>query len=201
MGIIEDSVHLLEEQAQGSGCEDGAVNLRVDPDCTKCQFEQGVCMVATFGGKSAEFVTSDPTRATTKISFMFGATFGNTRMRAAACAIINALTGFLCINRISHSCSPEYHHPCLEELKKRINGRAVCLIGYSSRLETEFKVFLVERIEDAEVIVVTSDGLESDEGARSLNCPCQGKEMIFIGPSTSGVAVMEKINHWCPYGR
>ena len=106
MSIIEESVHLLEEHVQGSGCEDGAVNLRVDPDSTKCPYEHGVCMVATFGGKSAEFVTSDPTRATTKISFMFGAKFENPRIRAAACAIINVLTGFLCINRVSYMRAP-----------------------------------------------------------------------------------------------
>ncbi len=201
MGIIEESVHLLEEHVQGSGCEDGAVNLRVDPDSTKCLYEHGVCMVATFGGKSAEFVTSDPTRATTKISFMFGAKLENPRIRAAACAIINALTGFLCFNRVSHSCSPECHQPCLVELKAKINGRKVCLLGDSSRLEMELKAFLVENIEDAEVIIVNGDGLVSDEGARSITCQYPGKELFFIGPSTSGVAVLQKIPHWCPYGR
>jgi hypothetical protein len=200
MGIIEESVHLLEEHVQGSGCEDGAVNIRVDPDSRKCLYEHGVCMVATFGGKSAEFITSDPTRATTKISFMFGAKFENPRIRAAACAIINALTGFLCFNRVSHSCSPECHQPCLVELKAKINGRKVCLLGYSSRLEMELKAFLVENIEEAEIIIVNGDGLVSDEGVRSITCLCPGKELLFIGPSTSGVAVMQKISHWCPYG-
>jgi hypothetical protein len=201
MGIIEESVHLLEEQVQGSGCEDGVVNLRVDPDSTKCPYEYGVCMVATFGGKSAEFVTNDPTRATTKLSFMFGAAFENPRIKAAACAIINAVTGFLCINRVSHSCSPGCHQPCLVKLKEKINGRNVCLLGYSSRLEMELQAFLVGRIDDAEVIVVNGDGLVSDAGVRSVNFPYPGTEMIFIGPSTSGVAGMKKIFHWCPYGR
>ncbi|MEI7433131.1 MAG: hypothetical protein WCJ93_02630 [Methanomicrobiales archaeon] len=201
MGVIEESVHLLEEQIQGSGCEDGIVNLRVDPDSTKCPYEHGVCMVATFGGKSAEFVTSDPTRATTKLSFMFGATFENPRIRAAACAIINALTGFLCINRISHSCSPGCHQPCLAELKEKINGRTVSLIGSSPGLEMELKAFFVEKMEDAEVIVINGDGLVSDVAVRSITCPYPGKEIFFIGPSTSGVAGMKKIQHWCPYGR
>ena len=158
-------------------------------------------MVATFGGKSAEFVTSDPTRATTKLSFMFGATFENPRIRAAACAIINALTGFLCINRISHSCSPGCHQPCLAELKEKINGRTVSLIGSSPGLEMELKAFFVEKMEDAEVIVINGDGLVSDVAVRSITCPYPGKEIFFIGPSTSGVAGMKKIQHWCPYGR
>ena len=199
--MIEESVLLLEERVQGSGCEEGAVNLRVDPDCVKCPYEHGVCMVATFGGKSAEFVTSDPTRATTKLSFMFGAAFENPRIRAAACSIINALTGFLCINRVSHSCSPRCHLPCLDGLKEKINGRRVFLFGPSPRLEMELKAFMVERIEDAEVIVVTSEGLVSDDGARSIPWPYPRKEMVFISPSTSGVALLQKIPHWCPYGR
>lgn len=201
MGIIEESVLLLEEHVQGSGCEDGAVNLRVDPDCRNCLYEHGVCMVATFGGKSAEFVTSDPTRATTKVSFMFGAKLENPRIRAAACAIINSLTGFLCFNRVGHSCSPECHKPCLAELKEKINGRKVSLIGASPGLEMEMKAFLAENIEEAEVILLNGDGLVSDEGARSITSLCLGRELIFIGPSTSGVAVLQKIPHWCPYGR
>lgn len=201
MGIIEESVHLLEERVQGSGCEDGVVNLRVDPDSTKCPYEHGVCMVATFGGKSAEFVTCEPTRATTKLSFMFGATFENPGVRAAACAIINALTGFLCINRVNHACVPGSHQPCLVELKKKINCRKVFLAGSSPRLEMELQAFLVETIEDAEVIVVNGDGLVSGEGVRSVTFSYPGKEMIFIGPSTSGVAVLKKIPRWCPYGR
>jgi len=201
MSIIEESVHLLEEHVRSSGCEDGTVNLRVDPDGAKCQFEHGVCMVATFGGKSAEFVTDDPTRATTKISFMFGVTFNNSRTRSAACVIINAITGFLCINRVLHSCSSGCHQQCQKELKEKINGRKIFLPGYSSQLEMELKTFLVDRIEDADVIVVNGDGLVSDEGIKSIIYPCHGKEMIFIGPSTSGVAILEKIPHWCPYGR
>ena len=201
MNIIEESVHLLEERVQGSGCEDGPVNLKVDPDCAKCPYEHGVCMVATFGGKSAEFVTDDPTRATTKISFMFGAKIENPRMKSAACAIINSVTGFLCINRILHACPPGCRQPCLNELKKKMNGRKVCLLGYSSTLEKELKTFLVDKVEDAEVIVVNGKGLVSEETARIITNLGMGKEMLLIGPSTSGIAILKKIAHWCPYGK
>jgi hypothetical protein len=201
MSIIEDSVHHLEEHVQDTGCEDGTVQLHVDPDRAKCPYEHGVCMVATFGGKSAEFVTSEPTRATTKISFMSGAKFDNPRLKAAACVIINAVTGFLCLNRVLHACIPGCHQACLNELKVKINGRKVCLVGSSSRLEMELKAFLVDRIEDAELIVVNGDGLESDEGTRLLGSEYPGKELLFTGPSTSGVAILKKIPHWCPYGR
>jgi hypothetical protein len=201
MGSIEESVQFLEERVQGSGCEDGAVNLRVDPDRTKCQYEHGVCMVASFGGKTAEFVTNDPTRATTRISFMFGAKFENPRLRAAACAIINALTGFFCINRVLHACPPGCHQACLNELKAKIGGRKVRLLGLSPRLDMELKGILVGNIEEAEVILVTGEGLVSDEGAGSIPVNGPGREMLCIGPSTSGVAILEKFPHWCPYGR
>ena len=78
-------------------------------------------------------------------------------------------------------------------MKEKINGRKVCLIGFLQRLEMELKAFLVENIEDAKLILVNGDGLVSDEGARSIPCQCPGKEMLFIGPSTSGVAVLQKI--------
>lgn len=201
MNIVEEAVDQLGKQVLGSGCEDGSVNLRVEPGCMKCQFEHGVCMVATFGGKSAEFVTEEPTRATTRVSFMFGAKLENSRTRAAACAIINAITGFLSINRVLHGCTPESHPSCLQELKEKLNGRKVFLIGFSSRLEMDLRAFLVEGIEDAEVILVNGDGLASDAGGQPIQPQYSGKELLFIGPSTSGVAMLEKITPWCPYGR
>jgi hypothetical protein len=84
-------------------------------------------------------------------------------------------------------------------LKKKINGRKVFLAGSSPRLEMELQAFLVEKIEHAEVIVVNGDGLVSGEGVGLI--PVPGKEMLFVGPSISGVAILGKIPHWCPYGR
>lgn len=72
MDIVTDSVNRLEEMLKCSGCEETGVRLDVDPDAHNCQFERGACMTASFGGRTAEFVTDDPIRATTKISFMFG---------------------------------------------------------------------------------------------------------------------------------
>jgi hypothetical protein len=201
MSVIEESVNLLEDRIQGTGCEDGAVNISVDPDSAKCQYEHGVCMVAAFGGKTAEFITDDPTRATTKISFMFGAKFGNPRIRAAACVIINVLMGFLCINRVLHACTPDHHKACLNELKEKIGGRKVRLIGFSQRLDQELRASIVDNIEDANIILVNGEGLVSDQGAGLIPVSAPGNEMLFLGPSTSGVAVIQKFPHWCPYGK
>ena len=79
MDIVADSVIRLEEIIHHSGCEETGVRLDVDPDAKTCQYERGACMIASFGGRSAEFVTDDPIRAMTKISFMFGAPLENAR--------------------------------------------------------------------------------------------------------------------------
>ena len=107
MDIITDSVKKIAMLLKNSGCEEGSVVLDVDPGIKYCQYDKGACMVATFGGRSAEFVTHDPIRARTKISFMFDAALETLRSRAAAGSIINVATGFFCISRILHSC-PEY---------------------------------------------------------------------------------------------
>ncbi|MDD1711716.1 MAG: hypothetical protein LUQ69_00940, partial [Methanoregulaceae archaeon] len=107
MNIVVEATRKIEEQLRESGCEDGIVRIDTLPGCTLCQYEKGACMIASFGGRSAEFVTFDPVRATTRISFMFGATLEKTTQRIAACAIINVITGFLCLSRKLHACAPE----------------------------------------------------------------------------------------------
>ncbi len=104
MDIIVDSVKKIHTFLRDSGCEEGVVLLEVDPDIVYCQYDKGACMVATFGGRSAEFVTQDPVRAQTKISFMFGADLNTLRSRSAACSIVNVAAGFFCLSRILHSC-------------------------------------------------------------------------------------------------
>ena len=129
MIIIEKATQELEKRIKGSGCEEGIVSLSVDPETKTCQYDNGACMIASYGGRSAEFVTFDPTRANTRISFMFGAELETPGVRAAACAIINAFTGFLCMNRVLHSCSPECHGPCLTQLEERVKGKRVAICG------------------------------------------------------------------------
>ena len=123
MDIIRESVNKLETILRHSGCEDAGVLLDVDPDVVTCQFEQGACMTASFGGKSAVFVTHDPVRALTKISFMFGAPLETPAVRSAAGAIINVAAGFFCLSRVLHSCPKTSHAPCLQELKNEISGQ------------------------------------------------------------------------------
>ncbi len=73
MDLIRTAIKRLESRLEGSGSEEGVVRIDTDPDRITCQYETGACLRATYGGRSAEFVTMDPLTATTRIGFMFGA--------------------------------------------------------------------------------------------------------------------------------
>jgi hypothetical protein len=201
MIIIERATRELQKRTEGSGCEEGIVGLSVDPAIKTCQYDNGACMIASYGGRSAEFVTFDPTRARTKISFMFGANLGTSGARAAACAIINVVTGFLCMNRVMHSCSPECHRPCLTLLQERLKGKRVAICGTSRVLGSALANQVVDLTGEPDIILVTGDGLLSGADEVLLDRDDRGVELMFISPSTSGVATLVDRPHWCPYGK
>jgi len=201
MIIIERAIQELEKRTEGSGCEEGIVHLSVDPGIKTCQYDNGACMIASYGGRSAEFVTFEPTRANTRISFMFRAKLDAPGVRAAACAIINAVTGFLCMNRVPHSCSPECHGPCLSELEGRLRGKRVALSGTSRKLESGLGNQVVNLTDSPDIIIITGDGLISGADENLLGKHDQGTEIMFISPSTSGIATLTRYPHWCPYGK
>jgi hypothetical protein len=199
--IIERATQELEKRTEGSGCEEGIVSLSVDPAVKTCQYDNGACMIASYGGRSAEFVTFNPTRASTRISFMFGAKLDTPDVRAAACAIINVFTGFLCMNRVRHSCSPECHGPCLTRLEERLKGKRVALCGTSRKLGSALGNQVVELTGEPDIIIVTGDGLISGADETLFDRNDRGPEIMFISPSTSGVAALVDYPHWCPYGK
>jgi len=201
MKILEDAVFELEKRTEGSGCEEGVIDLFTDPGVKICQYERGACMMASYGGRSGEFVTFEPTRAKTRLSFMFGAVLETPRMRAAACAIINVVTGFLCINRTLHSCNPECHAPCLYELKEYVKGRTLFILGSSQKLESEFRNQIVTGTGMADITIVTGEGIISGADESLVEKQGKGREILFISPSTSGVASLGNYPHWCPYGK
>jgi len=145
MDIITDSVKKINVLLKNSGCEEGCVFLDVNADIVYCQYDKGACMVATFGGRSAEFVTQDPIRARTKISFMFDAALDSLRTRAAACSIINVAAGFFCISRILHSCPESSHTDCIKQLEHEIGGKRILCIGdmHQSKLLSVIISFMI----------------------------------------------------------
>ncbi|MGA2918873.1 hypothetical protein [Methanoregula sp.] len=199
--IITESVKKLEALLEHGGCADAGVLLDVDPDAKNCQFEHGACMTAAFGGRCAEFVTYDPIRARTKISFMFGAPLDTSAVRGAACATINVATGFFCISRVLRACPPSSHTKCLGLFAEEVAGKKIHCIGSIARLEEQCRNNLVPDKSDAEVIIINGEGIIDSGTGNIIENNKAVKRIICIGPSTVGVARLHEFEHWCPYGR
>ncbi len=201
MDILIKAVKKLQERVHHTGCEDGNIVLSVNPDAVPCQFETGASMEASFGGRRAQFVTSDPIRATTRVGFMFGAPLEKAAQRSAAGAIINVITGFLCISRIMKSCEKVCHNDCLSRLSEEFKGKSVYIYGDNANLTREFGQKIVSSPDLAEILIITGEGLVSRKEIANIGEYRLTKKIVFIGPSTAGVTALLGCTHWCPYGR
>jgi hypothetical protein len=199
MDLIIDTVKKLESMMKNSGGEDSGVVLDVDADAVPCQFERGACMTASFGGRSAEFITFDPIRANTKISFMFGTPLDTPQVRGAAVAIVNVATGFFCLSRILHSCPETYHPECRRQLLRELGGKKIFWIGSSSNDKT-FGSTIVSNCQDADIILINGEGIIEKSTADIIRDYKETRRILCIGPSTAGVARLNQIEHWCPFG-
>lgn len=201
MDIIRDSIQIIREILEHGGCGEGDVLLDVNPDARNCQFERGACMSASFGGRTADFVTFDPIRARTKISFMYGAPLDTPATRGAASAIINVVTGFFCLSRVLHSCSESSHTPCLGELRTEACDMRIYNAGTIPGIEQHFRGQIVPDPESADIILIGGDGMISP-GTGDLIERYRGKKrLIGVGPSVAGLCRIHQLEHWCPYGR
>jgi len=124
MTLSHEAIKKLEKILEDSGCEDGIVSLSVNYDTDVCQYPRGVCMEAQFGGKSGWFVTNNPIRADTRISFMYGAPLNDPKQRGAAIAIINAVSAFFCLSRKYQACTPTATRPASQTSLARSPGDA-----------------------------------------------------------------------------
>lgn len=201
MDIITDSVNRLQEHLEQCGCEDTGVRLDVDPDRVLCEYERGACMVATFGGRTAEFATDDPIRALTRISFMFGAPLETPNVRSAACAIINVATGFFCLSRVLHACPKALHTPCMAELAGELQGHRVYCAGTMPALGRLPGPEITTNVEEADTILINHEGLIAPETGDLVTTWSGKKRILFLGPSTAGVSRLQDREHWCPYGK
>ncbi len=199
--LITGAIARLRDISRESGVEDGTVAFSTDPDVVICQYERGVCMIASFGGRTSEFVTDEPTIALTKIGYVFDAILESPRIRAAAAAIAGVVTGFLLLNRIMKSCLPENHVSCLAELSGSVRGKSLYCVGDTRRIPDEFGRLVVKEPGSADIILVTGAGMCTTEGLAVIERYRGKKRIVFLGPSPSGVCVLEKLEHWCPYGR
>ncbi|MGC9435110.1 MAG: hypothetical protein ACP5C4_03345 [Methanomicrobiales archaeon] len=201
MTYLHDAIEVLEERICGSGCEDVPVRLTVDYDCTPCQYPRGVCLKAMLGGRSGTVVTTDPLRATTRVSFMYGAPLSQPNQRAAAAAIINAVTAFLSLSRRTRPCDPACHAACLEGLKEKVAGKSIWIAGEMPLLEREFAGTLAPSPADADIILAGGSALTGEAAMEAIDRYGKTVETIFLGPSGAGVSALLGYDHHCPHGR
>ena len=200
MDIVIDAVKKLQDTLRHSGCEDGPVVLRVDPDVVPCQYEKGACMEAGFGGRTGEFVTFDPIRATTKIEFMFGARLDTPATRGAACAVLNVVAAFLCLSRGVRACPVSCHTACRQELTKKLQTTRMYSIGPVLPAIQETGGFIVDNPDIADCILVNNEGLIAEGTGDLIEKYQENKVVLLLGPSTAGIASLERLERFCPYG-
>jgi hypothetical protein len=201
VSLIPEAVERLRSRIEGSGCEDGVVVLKQNPDASRCQYERGVTLEAHFGGGRGQVVTPHPIQGTTRISSMFGSPLASPEERSAALAILNAATGFLCLSRKLRPCPEECYGPCLSELRKHVGRSQVYCIGTSPVIQQEFSSQGVNDPAAAEVILVVGGGVITDSLLTQVEVVRENKIMIFLGPSFAGLSSLLNQERWCPYGR
>jgi len=200
MDLIIDTVKKLELMMKDSGCEESGVVIDVRSNTVNCQFERGACMTASFGGRSADFITYDPIRANTKISFMFGTPLDTPQVRGAAVAIVNVATGFFCLSRILHSCPEPLHTECCRQLLHELGGKRIFCCGSMPAVETAFRNTIVKNIQDADVILMNGEGIIEKGTGEIIRNYQETKRILCLGPSTAGIARLNQIELWCPSG-
>ena len=200
MDIVIESVKKLHDILTDSGCEDESVVLRVNPDELPCQYEKGACMEACFGGRTGEFVTFDPIQATTKVEFMFGASLDTPARRGAACAILNVVTAFLCLSRTLRACPTPCHAVCKQDLKTRLGTKTIFCVDSIPLVKQEMNQFIVDNPESADIILINGEGLIAPGTGDIIKNNRHQKTILLLGPSPAGIASLEKIERFCPYG-
>ncbi len=201
MSLVNDAVEIMEKKLSGSGCDHGAVKLSRCPGGEICPYLEGTCIEALYGGKKVQIATSYPLEVKTRVSFMYGESLDSPVQRTAACAILNCLSSFMCFPRISDACPAGCGEKCLVELREETEGRKIFLNGTLPGLSKGLSDRIVADPGEADLILVSGDGIFSDEGLGICEKYRREKDMIFLAPGTSGLANMVGLRHWCPYGR
>lgn len=201
MNLFVRAADALRARIEGTGAEDGAIEIVRNHDDLVCPYERGVPLEAGYGGRIAQFVTGAPVEARVKVSMLFGAPLAGERERSAAGVVINAVAGFFGFARNLRGCAIEDRPPCLRQLTAKTAGRTVRLLGASPLLEHAFAGRLADETGEAGVMLVLGQGLVTDAGLDEVERAKPDTEVLMVGPSTGGTAALLDLPHWCPYGR
>lgn len=201
MNLFMRAAEALRARSEGTGVEDGDLEIVRNHDALVCPYERGVPLEAAYGGRVAQFVTGAPVEARVKVSMLFGAPLAGERERSAAGAVINAVAGFFGFARNLRGCRIEDRPPCLRQLVAKTADRPVRLIGQSPLLEHAFAGRIADSTDAAGVVLVLGHGLVTEAGLDEVEHAKPGTEVLMVGPSTGGTAALVDLPHWCPYGR
>ncbi len=201
MNLFVQAAERLRARVEGTGAEDGAIEIVRNHDVLVCPYERGVPLEASYGGRVAQFVTGAPIEARVKVSMLFGAPLAGEPERSAAGAVINVVAGFFGFARNLRGCEIKDRPPCLRQLTAGTAGRSVHLVGQSPLLEHAFADRLTDQPGEAGVLLVLGHGLVTDAGMARIESAGPGTKVLMVGPSTGGTAALVDLPHWCPYGR
>ncbi|KAF1078950.1 hypothetical protein [Methanogenium sp. MK-MG] len=201
MSCVTEAVEKMEELTRGTGCHDCNVKIERQPDAPACRYERGVNLKVGFGGAASDVVTHYPLETTTRIPFMFGAPLESPEQRTAACGIMGVVARFLCLCRRAQACGPEDHERCFLNFCSVFDGKKIYVNGALPDLIRLLGKRTVSSPEEADVIVVGGDGLFSADCLAVTDHYRGKKQMVFVGPSTAGVATFLNEEHWCPFAR
>ncbi len=201
MNLFVRATEALSDRIAGTGSEDGGVAIVRNHNALICPYERGVPLEADYGGRIAQFVTGAPLEARVRVSMLFGAPLTGEAERSAAGAVLSAVTGFFGFARHLQGCAIEDRPPCLRQLDAETAGRRVYLVGASPLLEHRLADRLAAEPGDADLLLVLGHGLVTDTGLAAVEGAGADREVLLLGPSTGGVAMLLECAHWCPYGR
>ncbi len=73
-------------------------------------------------------------------------------------------------------------------------------IGDISFLTAEIRDYRVNDPDTADVILINGEGIIAEGTGNIIRNYNGAKRIICLGPSTAGVARLNQIEHWCPFG-
>lgn len=201
MSIVTEAVAQMEKVTEGTGCQDCNIRIERQPDAPSCQYERGVNLRFGYGGSASDVVTQFPLETVTRIPFMFGMPLETPEKRTAACGIMSVVARFLCLCRKVQACDPKDHEQCFENFRSVYGSEKVYVNGDLPDLVRLLGKQSVSSPEEADLIVVGGDGLFTADSLVITDDYRGKKQMVFIGPSTAGVATFLGEDHWCPFAR
>jgi hypothetical protein len=113
---------------------------------------------------------------------------------------VNVVAGFFCLSRILHSCPGSSHRDCQRLLIDELGGKKIFCCGSIPEIEPAFGGSIVTTPHDAEIILINGEGI-IEQGAGTMLMDYNGtKRVLCLGPSTAGIARLNHLEHWCPFG-